>query len=80
VPAINFNGPFQQAALAQHFGQNISALQNSFPQNATTTNVTNGLTNNVASPVDANPAPSAPQTNNAPTAPAPAPEPATAST
>jgi len=56
---MNFGGPFQQAALAQHFGQNM------FPPN----------TMNNAAPVAANPAPSAPQTNNAP-----APEPATAST
>jgi len=62
VPAMNFGGPFQQAALAQHFGQNMSALQNSFPQN---------VMHNA--PVAVNPAPSAPQTNNASSAQANAP-------
>ena len=59
---MNFGGPFQQAALAQHFGQNMSALQNSFPQN---------VMHNA--PVAVNPAPSAPQTNNASSAQANAP-------
>jgi len=62
VPVMNFGGPFQQAALAQHFGQNMSALQNSFPQN---------VIHNA--PVAVNPAPSAPQTNNASSAQANAP-------